>query len=66
MLLSKETGRTTGDFSLQVYRETRSDTAVNQRTSSWNFPDGVEREVPDQPEILSDLGDHLPETQLRG
>ncbi len=36
--LTKSTGRTTGAFSIQAYRETRSDSAVNLRTSSWNFP----------------------------
>ena len=36
--LSKTTGRTTGNFSLQAYRETRSDSAVNLHTASWNFP----------------------------
>ena len=36
--LSKGTGRTTGSLSIHGYRETRSDSAVNLRTSSWNFP----------------------------
>ena len=36
--LNKETGRTTGSLTIQAYRETRSDSAVNLRTSSWNFP----------------------------
>lgn len=36
--LNKTTGRTTGAFTLSAYRETRSDSAVNLRTSSWNFP----------------------------
>jgi hypothetical protein len=36
--LNKSTGRTTGSFSLSAYRETRSDSAVNLRTSSWNVP----------------------------
>jgi hypothetical protein len=36
--LIKSTGRTTGSFSLSAYRETRSDSAVNLRTSSWNMP----------------------------
>ena len=35
---SKTTGRTTGSFSVSAYRETRSDNAVNLRTSSWNYP----------------------------
>lgn len=36
--LIKTTGRTTGALSVSAYRETRSDSAVNLRTSSWNFP----------------------------
>lgn len=36
--LNKTTGRTTGSISLSAYRETRSDSAVNLRTSSWNIP----------------------------
>ena len=36
--LDKSEGRTTGSFTLRAYRETRADTAVNLRTSSWNFP----------------------------
>ncbi len=38
LALTKSTGRTTWDFSLQVYRETRSDSAVNLHTTSWNLP----------------------------
>jgi hypothetical protein len=36
--LTKTNGRTTGSFRLNAYRETRSDSAVNLRTSSWNIP----------------------------
>jgi hypothetical protein len=36
--LNKTTGRTTGALTINAYRETRSDSAVNLRTSSWNFP----------------------------
>jgi hypothetical protein len=36
--LNKTTGRTTGALTVSAYRETRSDSAVNLRTSSWNFP----------------------------
>jgi hypothetical protein len=35
---TKTTGRTTGALKLSAYRETRSDSAVNLRTSSWNVP----------------------------
>ena len=44
--LNKTSGRTTGAFTLQAYRETRSDTAVNLRTSSWNFPLGLNVKYP--------------------
>jgi Putative beta-barrel porin 2 len=44
--LTKSTGRTTGALSIQVYRETRSDSAVNLRTSSWNFPIGLSLRYP--------------------
>lgn len=36
--LTKTTGRMTGSLSFQAFRESRSDTAVNLRTSSWNYP----------------------------
>lgn len=36
--LNKTTGRTTGTLSVSAFRETRSDSAVNLRTSTWNFP----------------------------
>ncbi len=36
--LAKTTGRTTGTLNIHAYRETRSDSAVNLHTSSWNFP----------------------------
>lgn len=35
---TKSTGRTTGALKFSAYRETRSDSAVNLRTSSWNVP----------------------------
>jgi hypothetical protein len=44
--LSKTTGRTTGQFIVNAYRETRSDSAVNLRTSSWNFPLGLSVKYP--------------------
>ena len=34
----KSTGRATGSFSASAYRESRSDSAVNLRTNSWNIP----------------------------
>jgi len=44
--LSKGTGRTTGSLSIHAYRETRSDSAVNLRTSSWNFPVSLKVKYP--------------------
>lgn len=38
VVFSKGTGRTTGSLNLSLYRETRSDSAVNMRTHSWNLP----------------------------
>jgi len=38
LLLSKDSGRTTGSLSISAFRETRSDSAVNLRTTSLNFP----------------------------
>ncbi len=38
LTLDKGEGRTTGSFTLRAYRESRSDSAVNLRTQSWNFP----------------------------
>jgi len=35
---NKTTGRTTGALTVSAYRENRSDSAVNLRTNSWNFP----------------------------
>ncbi len=34
----KSTGRTTGSLKLSAYRESRSDSAINLRTNSWNVP----------------------------
>ncbi len=39
--LIKSTGRTTGSFTASAYRESRSDSAVNIRTQSWNIPLGL-------------------------
>ncbi len=44
--LDKTTGRTTGSLTVSAYRETRSDSAVNLRTSSWNFPIGLSIKYP--------------------
>jgi len=42
----KTTGRTTGSLTVSAFRETRSDSAVNLRTSSWNFPVGLSIKYP--------------------
>ncbi|HWA28460.1 MAG TPA: outer membrane beta-barrel protein [Lacunisphaera sp.] len=44
--LSKESGRTTGSLNIQAFRETRSDSAVNLRTTSWNFPVNLDVRYP--------------------
>ena len=43
---NKTTGRTTGDLTLTAYRESRADSSVNLRTSSWNFPVGLNLKYP--------------------
>ncbi len=42
----KTTGRTTGSFTASAFRETRSDSAVNLRTNSWNIPLGLTIKYP--------------------
>src|SRR6188768_346276 len=44
--LTKDSGRTTGSFSVQAYRETQSDSSVNLRTSSLNYPVGLHLRYP--------------------
>ncbi len=39
--LTKQTGRTTGSFTLSGARESRADAAVNIRSSSWNYSAGL-------------------------
>ena len=43
---NKSTGRTTGALTISAYRESRSDSAVNLRTNSWNFPLGLNLKYP--------------------
>ena len=43
---NKTTGRTTGAFTINAFRESRSDSAVNLRTNSWNFPLGLNLKYP--------------------
>lgn len=44
--LTKTDGRATGTLTVKAYRESRSDAAVNLRTSSWNFPVNLEIKYP--------------------
>lgn len=46
LTLTKDSGRTTGSFSVSAYRETRSDAAVNLRTSSLNYPVSLDLRYP--------------------
>lgn len=56
--LNKTTGRTTGTLNVNAYRETRSDAAVNLRTTTWNFPIGLSLRYP--------VNDHLYITSATG
>jgi hypothetical protein len=56
--LNKTTGRTTGSLAVSAYRETRSDSAVNLRTSTWNFPVNLNLRYP--------VNDHLYLTSATG
>jgi putative beta-barrel porin BBP2 len=42
----KGDGRMTGSFKAQAYRESRSDSAINLRTKSWNVPLGLDLRYP--------------------
>ncbi|MBI2813105.1 MAG: outer membrane beta-barrel protein [Opitutae bacterium] len=44
--LNKTAGRTTGDLTVSAYRQSRADSSVNLRTSSWNFPIGLNFKYP--------------------
>lgn len=43
---NKTTGRTTGALTVNAYRSAKADSAVNLRTSSWNFPIGLSIKYP--------------------
>ena len=43
---NKTSGRTTGALTVSAFRESRSDSAVNLRTNSWNFPVGLSLKYP--------------------
>lgn len=43
---AKTTGRTTGSLTVNAFRSARADSAVNLRTSSWNFPVGLNIKYP--------------------
>ncbi|MBA4136499.1 MAG: hypothetical protein C0518_04195 [Opitutus sp.] len=44
--LNKTTGRTTGALTINAFRSSRADSAVNLRTQSWNFPLGLSLKYP--------------------
>lgn len=44
--LNKTTGRTTGAITVNAYRTSRADAAVNLRTQTWNFPLGLSIKYP--------------------
>jgi hypothetical protein len=44
--LNKTTGRTTGALTINAFRSSRADSAVNVRTQSWNFPIGLNLKYP--------------------
>lgn len=44
--LTKQSGRTTGSFTLSGARESRADAAVNMRSSSWNYNAGLNAKYP--------------------
>lgn len=44
--LNKTTGRTTGALTINAYRSSRADSAVNLRTQTWNFPVGLNLKYP--------------------
>jgi hypothetical protein len=46
MELTKQTGRTTGSFTLSGARESRADAAVNIRSTSWNYNAGLNFKYP--------------------
>ena len=46
MELTKQTGRTTGTFTLSGARESRADSAVNIRSQSWNYQAGLNYKYP--------------------
>ncbi len=43
---SKSTGRTTGTLTLDAYRTSQADSAVNIRTNSWSYPLGLNLKYP--------------------
>ena len=44
--LTKQSGRTTGSFTLSGARESRADASVNLRTDSWNYNAGLNYKYP--------------------
>lgn len=46
MELTKQSGRTTGSFTLSGARESRADSAINIRSNSWNYATGLNFKYP--------------------
>lgn len=46
VVFEKAAGRLTGSFTIDAFRSQQADTAVNLRTSSWNFPVGLNLRYP--------------------
>lgn len=44
--LNKSSGRTTGALTINAYRSSKADSAVNLRTQTWNFPVGLNLKYP--------------------
>lgn len=44
--LNKTTGRTTGALTVNAFRSSKADSAVNLRTQSWNYPVGLNIKYP--------------------
>lgn len=44
--LNKTTGRTTGALTVNAFRSSKADSAVNLRTQTWNFPIGLNIKYP--------------------
>lgn len=70
MELTKQSGRTTGSFTLSGARESRADSAANLRATSWNYATGLNFKYPivERFSLAGNLGysarKYVDETQL--